>query len=337
MTPEDFGRELAEWFEANKRPFPWRQTPTPYRVWVSEVMLQQTVVSVVARRFPAWIERFPDAASLASASQSEVVAAWEGMGYYRRAINLHRAARRIADEFGGDFPRDPMALRSLPGIGGYTAAAILNCAYEVRVPAIDANVRRVMHRFLPQGKASDEEIGRFLVPAMASGGHRVGSEALMELGQLVCLSSTPMCDVCPIAQGCRALAEGDYSLPVASRATIQREERRALVLLDGDAVALLPPGEGGLFAGLWLLPVDPPYNGEPLDCDLERPSAELQPVIHTYTNHRCVLLPQVYRVPHPDTPNRFVWRKLTDLEALPFPSAHRKIIRQLAALNLLEE
>jgi len=198
-------KNLLRWYERNKRRLPWRSDPAPYRVWVSEIMLQQTQVRTVLPYFERFLARFPDVGSLAAASEQEVLAEWAGLGYYGRARNIHRAAQKIAGEFGGVFPSTPGEWLSLPGIGEYTAGAILSIAFNQPHPVVDGNVRRVMSRLTglmePPRESRFWELAAAWVPRDRPSDF---NQALMELGALVCLPSGPRCGDCPVASMCAA-------------------------------------------------------------------------------------------------------------------------------------
>ncbi|MGH9369852.1 MAG: A/G-specific adenine glycosylase, partial [Thermoanaerobaculia bacterium] len=207
-------RRLLAWYGREKRRLPWRGTRDPYRIWVSEVMLQQTTVEAVRRRYHRFLARFPDLPSLARAREDSVLAAWSGLGYYARAKNLRRAAREILERHGGIFPRDPRTLGRLPGLGEYTAAAVASLAFGERLPAADANVTRVVSRLaaIPgtAGSRRNREavlafVGR-LLPRRRPGDL---TSALMDLGQGVCTPRRPACLRCPLASVCEARRRGD--------------------------------------------------------------------------------------------------------------------------------
>ena len=204
-----FRRKLAAWFRRNGRDLPWRRTRDPYAVLVSEVMLQQTQVARVADCWPRFLEEFPTLAHLAAARPVRVREAWDGLGYYRRAANLARAATVIVQQHAGQVPRDVAVLRSLPGIGPYTAGAVASFAFEQAVPAIDTNVarvlRRVFHPRLHAGSAGQRKLldtARSLVPRAGRSAWTT-NQALMELGALVCTARVMHCDACPVRRECR--------------------------------------------------------------------------------------------------------------------------------------
>jgi A/G-specific adenine glycosylase len=200
---------LLAWFAANDRDLPWRQTRDPYRILVSEVMLQQTQVDRVVPYYEAFLERFPDVHSLAAAPVAEVIKAWAGLGYNRRAVNLQRTARYVVEELGGAFPSDVEALRRLPGVGPYTAGAIACFAFERDVAFADTNIRRVLHRLfvgvdVPAPSATDREIAVIAAAAVPPGNGWTWNQALMEFGALQCTARRPACVVCPLQRDCLA-------------------------------------------------------------------------------------------------------------------------------------
>jgi len=259
-----FSARVLAWFDRHGRTdLPWQQTPTPYRVWVSEIMLQQTQVSTVIGYFDRFMQRFPDVQSLASAPVDDVLHLWTGLGYYARARNLHRAAQRIVSESGGEFPAQAEALAALPGIGRSTAGAIVALASGVRAPILDGNVKRVLARF--HAVAGDKNSAAVLDTLWAHAeahtpAARVAAytQAMMDLGATVCTRSKPRCEACPLAADCRARAQGnplDYpGRKTAAKATPVRAAT-LLLLRDAQGRVLLeqrPPS--GLWGGLWCFP-----------------------------------------------------------------------------------
>ncbi|HEX2166809.1 MAG TPA: A/G-specific adenine glycosylase, partial [Longimicrobiales bacterium] len=199
---------LLAFFDASARPLPWRQSRDPYAVWVSEVMSQQTRVETAIPYYQRWLSRFPTVAALADASPDEVLKAWEGLGYYSRARNLHAAARIVRERHGGEVPVQYDALRALPGVGEYTAGAVSSIAFGARRPAVDGNVRRVLARLLDDPAPSPAMLhaaAGALVPAERPGDF---NQSLMELGATICTPRAPRCRRCPVAGRCAALAAG---------------------------------------------------------------------------------------------------------------------------------
>lgn len=253
---------LIAWYQEHKRTLPWREDASPYHVWVSEIMLQQTRVEAAKEYYRRWLSRFPTVAALADASEEEVLKAWEGLGYYGRARNLHKAAKIVKQTFGGELPSDPTALRSLPGVGAYTVGAILSIAFGRAEPAVDGNVLRVISRLTanPLDLTKDavkKSVADDLRPLMPKGQTSEFTQSLFELGALICLpNAAPHCDLCPWKASCEAHRLGreqDYPLKVA-KAEKRREEWTVFVLELGGKYAVRKRPAKGLLAGLWELP-----------------------------------------------------------------------------------
>jgi len=251
---------LLEWFDSERRSLPWRGTRDPYRVWVSEVMLQQTTVAAVAARYDAFLTRFPDVAALARAREESVLAAWSGLGYYARARNLRRAAREIVAHHRGRLPADPAKLRELPGFGDYIAAAVASIAFGVHAPAAEANVTRVLCRLHRIADAPGKTRERRVL-ALAAGllpPERPGdaTAALMDLGQQICTPRRPRCLACPLRSWCDAFREGDperYPLR-APRPAARDVHLAAGVARRADGRVLLVRADGSLLSRLWRFP-----------------------------------------------------------------------------------
>ena len=256
-----FRRRLSRWFRGHARDLPWRRRRDPYAIWLSEIMLQQTQVATVERYFDKFLRRFPNIASLGQAAEQDVLRIWEGLGYYRRARALHQAAKTIIDQYGGKFPRELKTLQSLPGIGRYTAGAILSIAFDERHPILEANSVRLFCRLLAYpGDARLSEGQDFLwtFAEQILPRRHVGTfnQALMELGSRVCTARNPSCHACPVAPQCRAFAEGRQSdFPVANR-KMRYEDRReaAVVVRRGSKILLRHCERHERWAGLWDFP-----------------------------------------------------------------------------------
>ncbi len=253
-----FRRRLLRWYRAAKRDLPWRGTRDPYLVWVSEVMLQQTQVATVEAYFVRFIERFPTIAALAAAPQQEVLRLWEGLGYYRRARQLHEAAQSVVRDHGGEFPRAVEAVRKLPGIGRYTAGAILSIAFDDPLPILEANTFRLLARLLaypgdPRSAAASDLFWSFaehLLPREHLGEF---NQALMELGSLVCKPRQPLCSECPVRVQCPTLRDGLVELipPPLKKPAIEAVDEVAVVVHDGARVLVIRRGVDERWAGLW--------------------------------------------------------------------------------------
>ena len=261
---DDAPRALLAWYDRHRRVLAWRaapgQVPDPYRVWLSEIMLQQTGVAAVTPYFEAFIARWPDVGSLADASLDDVLHAWQGLGYYARARNLYRCAQLVTDKYAGVFPADESELRALPGIGAYTSAAIAAIAFGRRAVVVDGNVERVMARLnaieepLPGAKPILRKYADRLTPAARSGDY---AQAVMDLGASVCTPRRPRCEVCPWSAGCLARARGiELELPRRTPKA-PRPVRRGVVFYATDAngaVLLRKRAERGLLGGMMELP-----------------------------------------------------------------------------------
>ena len=253
---------LLEWYRDNARVLPWRSDPTPYHVWLSEIMLQQTRVAAVLDYYRRFLEEAPTAAHLAALPEERLLKLWQGLGYYNRARNLQKAARVITEDYGGVFPADYAAIRALPGVGDYTAGAICSIAFGLPVPAVDGNVLRVVARITgdegdittPAMKKKVAAALQAVLPLRAPGDF---NQALMELGATVCLpNGAPLCSRCPARDFCAAhLEERTDRLPVKAGKKARRvEERTVWLLLHEGRVALRRRPEKGLLAGLWEFP-----------------------------------------------------------------------------------
>ncbi len=255
-------RPLMRWYEENARVLPWREHPSPYHVWVSEIMLQQTRVEAVKSYYRRFIEALPDVKALADCPQDQLLKLWEGLGYYNRVRNMQKAARLVCEKYGGELPGDYELLLALPGIGSYTAGAIASIAFDLPVPAVDGNVLRVLARLT--GFSEDiakpsvkKEIAEALKKVMPKKGSGIFNQSLMELGALICLpNGGPDCDVCPLQFLCRAKREGTQTqLPVKSPKKKRRaEERTVLLIKDSSHAALMRRKDEGLLASLYELP-----------------------------------------------------------------------------------
>lgn len=253
---------LPGWFAANARKLPWRQDREPYRVWLSEIMLQQTRVEAVKGYYARFLAAVPDIPALAAADPELLHKLWEGLGYYSRVRNLQRAARLIVEEYGGVFPRDYAAIRALPGIGDYTAGAIGSICFDLPTPAVDGNVLRVMTRLTADGRCVDEPaVRRTLREALAAVYPETGAgtltQALMELGATVCVpNGEPKCERCPAAAFCAAREAGAWqAYPVRAEKRTRRKEALTVFVFDcAGALALRKRKASGLLAGLWEFP-----------------------------------------------------------------------------------
>lgn len=301
-----FNRQLYSWYNLNKRDLPWRTTRNPYFIWVSEIILQQTRVAQGLPFYLRYIDRFPDIATLASAKEDEVLKMWEGLGYYSRARNMHKAARTIVADYKGQFPLEYEAIRALPGIGDYTAAAIGSIALNLPVAAVDGNVARVISRYLGIKQPIDQSIGIKLIRETAAAllGNNdpaLHNQAMMELGALVCKPQRPDCHQCPIHENCFAAASNEVDLlPVKSKQLIKRERWFTFIIIETPNELLIEKrGANDIWKGLYQFTLIE-SNISPSDAEiLQHPlvnqwltveSAEVghlsEPIVHLLTHQR---------------------------------------------------
>ena len=252
---------LLAWFAAARRPLPWREDRDPYLILVSEMMLVQTTVAAVIPYFGRFVDRYPDFASLAAADEDQVLKSWEGLGYYRRARQLHAAARVIVADHGGRMPRDPATVRALPGVGRYLAGALLSQAFDLPEPILEANSRRVLARLVGEGgdpATAGPQARLWDVAARLVVGERAGdfNQSLMELGALVCVAREPRCHICPVADRCEARRLGlQREIPrIAPRARPARVVEACAVTVHDERILMVRRGGPGLWAGFWEFP-----------------------------------------------------------------------------------
>ncbi len=334
---------LLGWYADNKRTLPWREEVTPYRVWVSEIMLQQTRVEAARDYFSRWMARFPTLLDLARASEEEVLKAWEGLGYYSRARNLHKAAKLVVERFHGELPADKEALRTLPGIGAYTVGAILSIAFGIAEPAVDGNVLRVYSRLTAEAfdQSRDDvrrEIADGLRPLMPAGKTSDFTQSLFELGALLCLpNALPRCDLCPLKDTCEAhrlSAETDYPVRTA-KAEKRREKLTVFVLSWEGKFALRKRGDKGLLAGLWELPNVGGYlSGEDVRALYAGTVTPLPAASHVFTHIVWEMTGYKVALDHrPDDPTLVFVTPEELKEAYPLPSAFRAYKKHCSALR----
>ncbi len=319
----EFGQRVRAWFQRQGRDLPWRRTHDPYAILVSEMMLQQTTVAAVVPYFERWMRRFPTAQELAAAEEAEVLALWQGLGYYRRARNLHAAARVVVNERGGQFSADYDSLRGLPGLGDYTAQAVRAFAYDVPAPVLDANVIRVVARLFEIRAPVDTAKGLAQVRANLEGllperGGREFVSALMELGALVCRAGRPDCLLCPVKTFCRA--RKPETLPVkAPKAPIKERSEQVAWVAERETL-VLQQSTGRRWVGLWRLP--------PLEDELSgNPATEL-----TYNIVRERVKLRVYRSSQRALAASAEPRQtfhIPELASVAIPSPHRRVIARM--------
>jgi A/G-specific adenine glycosylase len=316
-----FRRSLRSWYRSNRRDLPWRRTTDPYAILVSEVMLQQTQVATVIPYYNEWLRRFPNVTALAAASETKVLHAWQGLGYYSRARNLRAAAIAIMQKRGGCFPKSPELIRALPGVGRYTANAVATFAFDLSVPIVEANIARVLSRLFDLQTPIDTSAGREQLWTAAARllpreNGREHNSALMELGALVC-GTRPKCGHCPVRRFCRTTNPASLPRKKPRRALELRTESHGFVLRRGR---VLLEQSTDRWRGMWILPR---LKGAP------RADPPLHRSEFPFTHHRITL--KVYRGPDEKrTPTRR-WFSRGDLSSIPVPSPHRLALTELLA------
>ena len=264
--PNILAAQLLAWYSADHRVLPWRLTRIPYRIWVSEVMLQQTRVEAVIPQYEAFLRRYPTLAALAEASEEDVLASWAGLGYYRRARQLHAASKRVVSDHGGEWPRAYSQMRALPGIGDYTAAAIASIAFDEPRAALDGNALRVLSRMADEQrdirKAATQsalrDAAQGLMDAVPRGSRGDCTQALIEIGAVVCVPRTPRCEQCPWSVSCSGLAAGSAPyLPIKGARSVPRRVSLSVALVVREQRVLLRqrPSDASIMPGFWELPM----------------------------------------------------------------------------------
>ena len=336
---------LLKWYSKNARTMPWRDHPDPYAVWVSEIMLQQTRVETVIPYFEKWMKLFPDISSLANASERDVLNAWEGLGYYSRARNLHKAAKMVASQFSGQLPRDLTELRTLPGIGRYTVGAIASISFKMDEPTLDGNLRRVFSRLYDITEFADSPVGEKILWDLAAQNLPKGkagdyNQALMDLGATICLPKNPRCLLCPLMELCKARENGTQELrPVLKpKKSVPQYIHVAAVIVERGRVLLSQRPADGLLGGMWEFP-NARIDGDPAKALVKglkvatqlqvKKKEALQVVEHAYSHFKVTVHPFLCeKVSIPKNKN-LKWVKLDELEDYPMGKVDRQIALQL--------
>jgi len=277
VSSNTFTKKLLTWYKNNARTLPWRESRDPYAIWVSEVMLQQTRVKTVIPYYQKWMLSFPNIQTLANTSQQEILSTWEGLGYYSRARNLHKAAQILAEHFNGELPQDTASLIKLPGIGRYTANAIASIAFNADVATLDGNIRRVLSRVfnvdLPAGsKESEKRLLAIAAENLPPGNASAYNQALMELGATICTPHSPKCESCPLKSSCQANLLGiqDKRPLRKSKANIPHHTVTAAVIFRDKKVLITQRKPNGILGGMWEFPGGKLKKGETLAECLQR-------------------------------------------------------------------
>jgi A/G-specific adenine glycosylase len=317
-----FRRALLRWYSKHGRDLPWRRTRDPYRILVSEFMLQQTQVATVLPYYKEWFRRFPNFAALARSSETDVIRAWQGLGYYARGRNLHAAAKLVVDKYRGRFPRNLREIRELPGIGKYTAHAVATFAFDQSVPIVEANTARVLARLFDLRIPIDSTAGQrmlwnratSMVPSRRAGAY---NSALLDLGALVCLPRNPTCGICPVKKFCRAKHAEALPVKRPRPQTKRLTEKHALVVSENKILLQLATDR---WRGMWILPA---ANGN------SRNQRPVYRAVFPFTNHRISL--EIFRGSNRKIDKRHRWFSKRGVKLIPIPSPHRRAIEQLLA------
>lgn len=344
---------LNRWYKKNARDLPWRHTKDPYAIWVSEVMLQQTQVVTVIPYYQRWLKRFDSIESLADAKEDDVLRLWEGLGYYRRARHFHQAAKEVVARYQGHVPLDYKDFLSLPGIGRYTAAAVLSISDDQDCALVDGNVRRVLSRWLADDGKQDtkrlsfyEKIADGILP---KGKAAIHNQAMMELGAICCTPKAPQCGSCPCASMCLALKSGnpqDYPLK-AKRKAIPHRDLTVAIIYDQNKLLVYQRPYSGMLAGLWDLPhVEGRFDQKALaahlksDYDLKIKRAKpLKSVTHTYSHLKVSLHPLMIeairlKASKASEDTLYQWVNEKQLKKIALPRGAQKVLALLSAESI---
>lgn len=345
----EFAKQLLNWYDVHQRKLPWRGTRDPYRIWVSEVMLQQTQVDTVIPYYRRWLKRFPTLRALAEASQQEVLALWEGLGYYSRARNLHRAAQAVMRDHGGRLPRSVDELRALPGVGRYTAGAIASIAFNQPAAALDGNVKRVLARVFnytgdvktPRGENDLWALAESLLPAERPGDH---NQALMDLGALICTPRAPACLLCPVRALCQAQQLGVQEARPITRPRLPVPHHTMLVgvVYKRGRVLLVQRPADDLLGGLWAFPSVRAADGQPQAQGLQRGmraslgvrvrvGEHIHTLRHAYSHFRVTahVFDCAWQAGQPKARLRVKWAPIRTLPDYPMGKIDRRIAQHL--------
>lgn len=344
----EFSKQILNWYTNNKRDMPWRDVKDPYKVWVSEIMLQQTRVDTVTGYYKRWMERFPDLSALATADQTEVLRYWEGLGYYSRARKLLDAARIVTTDLGGKIPTEPADLIRLPGVGAYTAAAIASFAFNADTFPVDGNINRVFARVfgieaMLGGKEFAAEIESKRVEVFPNGRSADFNQGLMDLGAMICKPTNPVCDQCPVKHLCASVADPERLPARAEKKTVPTVAKIAAAMYHDGEVFITQRDENGLLGGLWEFPSVEIENDHEPTSRIDRLAAQmgiplpvgddLLVIRHAYTHFKVVENARLFVIERPPALSiEGRWVNISQLKNLPMGKIDRAIADRLEAL-----
>jgi A/G-specific adenine glycosylase len=356
QTKRRIESDLLPWFSVNKRIMPWRKNRTPYRVWISELMLQQTRVDQVIPYFNRFMKRFPSLKSLAEASQEDVLKIWEGLGYYSRARNLHKAAQLISTERKGRFPNTAEEIKALPGIGSYTTAAIGSLAFNLDLAVLDGNVIRVLARLFSyttdsRSSTAKKELQQLADDLLVKGDAGNFNEAMMELGATVCLPKNPQCDACPMAPVCLGHQSGkptDFPVKAPKKKVPHIVVGAAVVTNKKGEVLIAQRRAEDMLGGLWEFPGGKQEPGETIQQCIARELKEelgintetsdfLITIKHAYSHFTMEMHTYFAKIisgrPRPIECQNYQWLKISDLRKVPYSKADLYVIDELEKIQ----
>jgi len=338
--------ELISWFQQKKRDLPWRQHISPYAVWISEVMLQQTQVSVVIPYFERWMQRFPTVQDLAAATLDEVIKFWEGLGYYSRARNLHEGAKTLCEKFDANLPQTERELSTIKGLGPYTIGAIQSFAFHKKAAAVDGNVLRVMARYFEISEdiakaATVKSIRNIVYRILPEDKHWIVNEALIEIGATIC-TKKPSCNICPLKKKCKCFLHGTTDeIPISSKKTKTIPINRAVGAITASSCFLVRRGKAGeIMHDLYEFPFfeinEKKTCGERIAKIIRKTFGlpvkwikELTGVSHTFTKYRACLHPHLFSADAMPEIEGYTWMTLPEMHEVAFSSGHKKILQEL--------
>ena len=340
-------QHLLNWYDLNKRILPWRKTNDPYMIWLSEVMLQQTQVSVVIPYYNDWIEKYPTVQSVAEANLDELLKFWEGLGYYSRCRNFHQASKYVVTNFGGVVPDQYDLFISLPGVGKYIASAVMSIAYNHKYPAIDGNLKRVLSRYLRIRKISKRNLVKIENKLKIMINERPGdiNQALMDIGSLICKPTTVFCSLCPLETSCKGTSSYDPTQypERQKRKKIPTKHYVSGYISEGKHILIQKRPSEGLLAGLWELPVVErnkksdsisifeKYTKESLGCKIEKIN-KIGTIKHTYSHYK-IKITLIECQPTNINVKNSKWIKIDEINNYTFSKANHKIFNTIGIIN----